>query len=191
MNKITNVVNFTYLLVEFYKVLGLSENELAVILVIEHLSQQENDLITAPMISLKMNLSEKEIDEILAKLYTAKMLEIETKGNRTLTSLRPLQDMVYKAFQRSIFSEEEIEKDRELDEVRRRVLVEMEKLLNRTLSPIEVDRVNSWITEGVSEDIIMNSILDAKAKNQTSINNVDRYILYRMRREDKSGNEIK
>jgi hypothetical protein len=104
-----------------------------------------------------MNLSEKEIDEILAKLYTAKMLEIETKGNRTLTSLRPLQDMVYKAFQRSIFSEEEIEKDRELDEVRRRVLVEMEKLLNRTLSPIEVDRVNSWITEGVSEDIIMNS----------------------------------
>ena len=191
MNKITNVVNFTYLLVEFYKVLGLSENELAVILVIEHLSQQENDLITAPMISLKMNLSEKEIDEILAKLYTAKMIEIETKGNRTLTSLKPLQDMVYKAFQRSIFSEEEIEKDRELDEVRRRVLAEMEKLLNRTLSPIEVDRVNSWITEGVSEDIIMNSILDAKAKNQTSINNVDRYILYRMRREDKSGNEIK
>ncbi|MBQ9266379.1 MAG: DnaD domain protein [Bacilli bacterium] len=191
MNKITNVVNFTYLLVEFYKVLGLSENELAVILVIEHLSQQENDLITAPMISLKMNLSEKEIDEILAKLYTAKMLEIETRGNRTLTSLKPLQDMVYKAFQRSIFSEEEIEKDRELDEVRRRVLAEMEKLLNRTLSPIEVDRVNSWITEGVSEDIIMNSILDAKAKNQTSINNVDRYILYRMRREDKSGNELK
>lgn len=191
MNKITNVVNFTYLLIEFYKVLGLSENELAVILVIEHLSQQENDLITAPMISLKMNLSEKEIDEILAKLYTAKMIEIETKGNRTLTSLKPLQDMVYKAFQRSIFSEEEIEKDRELDEVRRRVLAEMEKLLNRTLSPIEVDRVNSWITEGVSEDIIMNSILDAKAKNQTSINNVDRYILYRMRREDKSGNEIK
>ena len=191
MNKITNVVNFTYLLVEFYKVLGLSENELAVILVIEHLSQQENDLITAPMISLKMNLSEKEIDEILAKLYTAKMIEIETKGNRTLTSLKPLQDMVYKAFQRSIFSEEEIEKDRELDEVRRRVLAEMEKLLNRTLSPIEVDRVNSWITEGVSEDIIMNSILDAKAKNQTSINNVDRYILYRMRREDKSGNELK
>ena len=191
MNKITNVVNFTYLLVEFYKVLGLSENELAVILVIEHLLQQENDLITAPMISLKMNLNEKEIDEILAKLYTAKMIEIETKGNRTLTSLKPLQDMVYKAFQRSIFSEEEIEKDRELDEVRRRVLAEMEKLLNRTLSPIEVDRVNSWITEGVSEDIIMNSILDAKAKNQTSINNVDRYILYRMRREDKSGNEIK
>lgn len=191
MNKITNVVNFTYLLIEFYKVLGLSENELAVILVIEHLSQQENDLITAPMISLKMNLSEKEIDEILAKLYTAKMIEIETKGNRTLTSLKPLQDMVYKAFQRSIFSEEEIEKDRELDEVRRRVLAEMEKLLNRTLSPIEVDRVNSWITEGVSEDIIINSILDAKAKNQTSINNVDRYILYRMRREDKSGNEIK
>lgn len=191
MNKISNVVNFNYLLVEFYKDLGLTENDLAVIMVVEHLSLQDNNLITAPMISLKMNLSESEIDEILAKLYTQKMFEIVTEGNRTYTSLKPLQNLVYKAFQHSIFTEEEIERDEKLDELRMKVLDAMEKLLNRTLSPIELDRVNDWVSDGVPEDVIMNSILDAKAKRQYNINQIDKYILHRMRREDQAGNEIK
>ncbi len=191
MKNISHIVNFNYLLVDYYKELGLSENDLAVILVIEHLSELQNDLITAPMIALKMNLSEKEIDEILAKLYTLNMLEITTKGSKTYTSLEPLQKLVYKNFQESIFSEEEIQKDLKRDETREKVLREMEKLLNRTLSPIEVERVNSWIYDGISEDIIMNSILDAKMKNINNINQVDRLILHRMRREDQAGNEIK
>jgi len=191
MKNISNVVNFNYLLVDYYKQLGLSENDLAVILVVEHLSSQKNEFITASMIALKMNLSEQEIDQILAKLYTLNMLEIVTQGTKTFTSLEPLQKLVYKNFQQSVFTEEEIEQDMERDNTRSKVLKEMEKLLNRTLSPIEVERVNSWIYDGVSEDIIINSILDAKSKNVTNINQVDKLILYRMRREDQSGNEIK
>ncbi len=191
MRNISNIVNFNYLLVDYYKQLGLSENDLAVILVVEHLASQRNEFITAPMIALKMNLSEQEIDQILAKLYTLNMLEIVTQGSKTFTSLEPLQKLVYKNFQQSVFTEEEIEQDIERDTTRSKVLKEMEKLLNRTLSPIEVERVNSWIYDGISEDIIMNSILDAKSKNVNNINQVDKLILYRMRREDQSGNEIK
>ena len=54
-------LDFRYLLLEYYKKLRLSENEVMVILMIDHLLEQKNTLITPDLLSLKMN--------IVAKIY--------------------------------------------------------------------------------------------------------------------------
>ena len=64
---ITEAIDFRYLLIENYRKLKLSENEVTTIFVIDHLIGQGNPFITADLLSLKMTLDVKEIDKILAK----------------------------------------------------------------------------------------------------------------------------
>ena len=67
-NSLINAVSFEYLLLDCYSKLGLSEKELTVCLMIEHLSKQGNAFVNSDMLALKMNLSTKEIDEAMSSL---------------------------------------------------------------------------------------------------------------------------
>ena len=51
---IPDALDFRYLLAEYYKRIGLDETELAVIIMIEHLIQQGNELITPDLLGLKI-----------------------------------------------------------------------------------------------------------------------------------------
>ena len=70
-------LDFKYLLLEYYKKLRISENELAVIFMIDHLLDQKNTLITPDLLSLKMNLKMSEIDSILVKLIEKKFIQYD------------------------------------------------------------------------------------------------------------------
>ena len=70
-------LNYRYILIEKYKVLGLSENELVVLLLVDNVSKESPTLITPEQLVLKMNLDEKEIDKILAGLHDKKFLSFE------------------------------------------------------------------------------------------------------------------
>ena len=67
-------LDFRYLLLEYYKKLKINEHELAVILMIDHLIDQKNALITPDLLPLKMSLPTKEIDQILVKLIDRNFL---------------------------------------------------------------------------------------------------------------------
>ena len=69
---VSEALDFRYLLLENYKKLKISENELATIFVIDHLIAQGNPFVTADLLSLKMSLDVKEIDKILASLLKKK-----------------------------------------------------------------------------------------------------------------------
>ena len=56
MEYMPDALDFRYLLIEYYKKIGLSETDLAVLMVIDHLLQQGNTLITADLLQLKMSL---------------------------------------------------------------------------------------------------------------------------------------
>ena len=64
-NSQMDAIDYRYLLIEYYKKLRISENELSVILMIDHLLQQKNTLITPDLLSMRMNLDSKDIDKIL------------------------------------------------------------------------------------------------------------------------------
>ena len=61
-NSQRDAIDYRYLLIEYYKKLRLSENELCVLLMIDQLLQQKNTLITPDLLSLKMNLDVREIE---------------------------------------------------------------------------------------------------------------------------------
>ncbi len=190
-NNSSSALNFSYLLLDFYKSLNIKENELAVILMIDHLLNQENDFITKDELVLKMNLSEKEIDDAMTSLYTKKYIEFIVENGKAKTTIRPLKKILYKKFEQSIFSEEEIKNKEEMVNLREEVFEFLEKTFNRSLSPIEIDRADEWIKAGIDKDTIINSIKDAKKFNDLTINKIDRIILNKIKDSDKVGNEIK
>ena len=72
-----NMVDFNYLLLEKYKKLGLNESEVTTLMLINKLLSEGNDFITADLLSLKMTLSVKEIDNILVNLLNRKFIEYD------------------------------------------------------------------------------------------------------------------
>ena len=91
MNYSNNALNFSYLLLDYYKELNIKENELAVILMIDHLLSQDNEFITKDVLQLKMSLSSKEIDNAITSLYQKKYIEFVVENNTAKTSIRPLK----------------------------------------------------------------------------------------------------
>ena len=186
-----NAINFQFLLVEYYKKLNLDETDLVILLMIDHLTNDDSSFITADDIALKTTLSKDLIDERLSNLFLKKYIDIGNDGKKAFTSLEPIKKIVYKLFQETIFNEAEIDENNELEEIRTQVFDEMQKLFQRSLTPLEINRIDDWISSGTNRKIILDSIKDAKAKNITNINSIDRIIVKKMREEDNFGNEIK
>ena len=78
-----NQIDYRYLLVDTYKSLGLSENDLAILLVVDNILKEEPTLITAEILALKMNLDVKDIDKMLVSLMNRGYLEFTTGENST------------------------------------------------------------------------------------------------------------
>lgn len=186
-----SALNFSYLLLDFYKTLNINEQELVVILMIDHLRKQENEFITKDELLLKMNLSEKEIDQAMTSLYKKKYIEFSFDFGKPSTSIKPIKKILYRKFEQSIFTEEEIANKKETLQKRETVFDFLEKTFGRQLTPIEISRADEWINNDVEEDIIINSIKDSALSNRLSITYIDRLIIKKMKKEDNSGNAIK
>lgn len=186
-----NAMNFSYLLLEYYKSLNLGELEVVVILMIDHLLTNENDFVTTDILLLKMKLDSRAIDEIMANLVVKKYVEININKGKATISIRPLQKILCKMFEKSIFSDEEMKENEEKEKLREELYTRLENGFNRQLSPIEINRVDERIKSDIDEDIIYNSIKDALSQGKYSINYIDRIIVSKIKKEDKFGNKIK
>lgn len=172
-----NAINFPYLLMEFYKDLNMSENELSVVLMIDHLLSQGNTFITNELLSLKMNLTSKAIDSSMTNLYKKNYIEFIMDDKENRTSIEPIKKIIYKKFEESLFTEEEIREDKEIKEKREYLFDLFSKVFKRELSPIELSHIDQWIKEDIDTDIIVNSLKDAAAKNKLSIGFIDSLII--------------
>ena len=178
---ITEAIDFRYLLIENYRKLKLNENEVATIFVIDHLISQGNPFITADLLSLKMTL---EIDKILAKLITKGMFEYKTVGKNTVATLEPLKQKLYREFQLFLSKEEEEKSSTRIKEELENVYTNYEKLLGRTLSPVEVSKIHEWISYGYSDKTIIDALKEALSKNKKTLRSVDKILLSWSQRDD-------
>ncbi len=186
-----NALNFYYLLLEYYKELNLTENEVIVILMISHLIEQGNEFVTNDLLALKMNLSINEIDVSLSSLFTKGYVEFLTDGEKVYTSIDKIKKITYKMFEKSLFTDEENKENEELERIREKVYERFMKEFNRSLSPIEIDRIENWINDKVDEHIIIDSLLEAKKRKKLSVNYIDKIIISKLKSEDREGNDIK
>lgn len=176
-------LDFRYLLLEYYKKLRISENELAVILMIDHLLDQKNTLITPDMLSLKMNLKMGDIDNILVKLIEKNYLQFDT-GKKVKVSLRPLKEKLYDEFQISLAKERENTFNEEKAAYLQNIYQVFEKELNRTLSPLEFSLISEWVDNGFTDETIINALKEALSKGKKTLKSVDKILLQWQARDD-------
>ncbi len=182
INKIANMIDWKTLLIENYKQLGLNENEVSIILIIDCIKRTGKHLVSPDLISLKSTLSIKDIDNINSELISKKMIAIDDGQFGIETSLRPLIEKLHK-----IFVEEMIDDEKYAD--KDRIFDRLEKTLGRPLSKYEMDTVKEWLNEGETYDTVSGAIEIAMFANRRNISYIDQILAeYRMKRDtDREG----
>ena len=181
---ISEAIDFRFLLLENYKKLKISENELAIIFMIDHLVDQGNPFITADLLSLKMSLDIKDIDALIADLLTRGFMEYATLKGKTVTSLNPLKEKLYAEFEMSVSKENESKKNPRIKEELNNIFETFEKELGRQLSPLEISRIREWVSLGYSDETIINALKEALSQGKKSLRSVDKILLSWAKREE-------
>lgn len=184
-NAILNAVSFRYLLLDCYTKLSLSENELAVCLMLDHLGEQGNSFINADMLSLKMNLSPSEINEIMAGLIKKGFLSFEmNEENKMTTSLAPLENKVRTEYGASLARDLSNSMNKDRETLLKKLISLFEEKFARTLTPLETTTMNEWLDGGYREEEIRNALLDCVNRNKKTVRAVNKALIAKRKQED-------
>ena len=181
---ITEAIDFRFLLLENYKKLQIRENELAVILMIDHLIGQGNPFINTDLLSLKMTLDRHSIDIAFATLLDRGLVAYVTRGNKTITTLDPLKEKLFREFQMASTFEQESKVSKKVNDMLTNIYGEYEKLLERPLSQVEFSKIREWISYGYSDQLIIDALKEALSRGKKSLKSVDKILLSWAERED-------
>ena len=181
---VSEALDFRFLLLENYKKLKLNEQELATILMIDHLISQGNPLVTQDLLSLKMSLDVKSIDTVLANLLTKGYIAFVTEGGKTITTLEPLKKILFREFQFSMTRENSAKGEKQINDQLENIYEAFDKLLGRQLSPVEISKIREWVEHGYSDEMIINALKEALSKGKKSLRSVDKILLSWEQRED-------
>ena len=181
---ISEAIDFRFLLLENYKKLKISENQLAIIMMIDHLIEHGDQFVTADLLSLKMSLDIKEIDRLLADLLTRGLMEYTTVNGKTVTSLNPLKEKLYREFQISVSKENEAKNSETISNQLNNVFEQFQNELGRSLSPIEVSTIREWVSMGYTDEVIIDALKEAINQGKKSIKSVDKILLTWAKRDD-------
>lgn len=180
---ITEALDFKYLLLENYKKLKMSENELATILMMDHLINGGNSFITADLLSLKMTLDVKEIDKIIALLLTKGFMEYESYKGTTRCTLNPLKERLYHDFQVTLTTSALGENSS--NSSFENIYSVFEKELARPLSPVEISKIREWISMGYEDEKIIDALKESISQGKKSLRNIDKILLMWSTRQDR------
>ncbi|MBP5216552.1 MAG: DnaD domain protein [Bacilli bacterium] len=179
-----SAIDFHYVLLDHYKAFGIEEDELAVILMIDHLLKQGNELVTADLLSLKMNYKPKELDALIVNLVKKGLLEYDTSGKTMRTSLKPLEERLVQEFQNDIAKDKERLFSAERSEALSNLFGYFEKRLSKALSPVEKDAIATWLDDRYSEQQIKDALEDGIAAGKKTIRSLDKILRSQRARSD-------
>lgn len=182
-NSQRDAIDYRYLLIEYYKKLRLTENELSVILMIDHLLQQKNTLITPDLLSMKMNLDVKTIDKIFVVLIERGLLVFDT-GKKIKVSLKPLQKKLLQTFTKEMAEDDEAKNDKEKAEAIESTKEAFEKEYKRNLSPLENSLIEDWIAHGYPAETIVDAMKECLSKGKKTFKSIDKLLLEWQTRDD-------
>lgn len=174
MKKLSSI-DFNSLLLNNYKRLKISEKELVVLLLINNLLNNGNELITADLLSLKMNLSSDEIDGIMCSLVEKNYLtfaSVDKDENKLQTSLENLNRILYRELTKTILGNEFIKSAEDNKKVEQ--LYEMFSLaLKRNLAPLELAKIDDWLKEGYSCEEVSYALKKAQQDKKLTLRNIE------------------
>lgn len=169
-----SAVDFRYVLIDSYRKMGISEEELAVILMVDHLLEQGNTFVTSDSLSMKMTYKPDKIDKLMVSLVNKGYLVYDTSSGKMRTSLEPLREKVYQVFQKSIQRDQANLMSEERSERIGKIVALFESKLNRSLSPLESQTIGEWLDSGYKDEEIQNAFLDCYNENKKTLRAVDK-----------------
>lgn len=155
----------------------MNESEVVLVLMVDRLVNQGNPLITADLLSLKMSLDIKEIDKLIADLLTRGFMEYKTVEGKTVTSLDPLKEKLFKEFQLALSKENEAKSNKTIKEQLTNIYESFQRELGRSLSPIEVSTIREWVSLGYTDETIIDALKEAINQGKKSLKSVDKILL--------------
>jgi DNA replication protein len=172
-----SALDFKYVLLDSYKKMNISEEELMVILMADHLLEQGNSLITVDMLALKMNYKPEMIDKTMSLLVKRGYLSFDTGEKKKMkTSLEPLKNLLYDEFQKNLALEHKDLLSNERENTLRDLTSFFESKLERTLSPLDSQTLSGWIDAAFSSEEIKNALLDALNEGKNNLRAVDKVL---------------
>ncbi len=181
-----NDIDYRNILINNYKELNLTENELIVLLMIDSINKNEKTLISGDQLAFKMNLNSQQIDEIIVSLMNKSFLSYQQDGDILITSIENTYQRIISFVEKKYLEDSNDETIKNQEENLTRILKILEEEMKRSLSGLEMEKVINWFNEGVNVNVIENSINECIMKsNKVSINAIDKLIIKNLTHVDR------
>lgn len=164
-----------------YKNLNIEDKELIVLI---YLLNEKDNCFNPKAIEEKLNFSITDVMNIISSLSTKDLIRIETEiindKHKEFINLENL----YKKLAFSIMNEESNnEKTTNLFDV-------FEKEFGRTISPMEYEIINAWLSAGYSEEFIVLGLKEAIYNGVTNLRYIDKILHEWAKKGIKNKNDV-
>lgn len=175
-----NDVDWRSLLLKRYKGLGLTENDVMVVLMADQVIRLEGAIpLSGNNLTQYMALSDEQIDHSLMSLVDKKLLAFE--GPNSTLSLNPLFEKLFSDFKKDIVLSTDSRSKKKVDET----YAFFQKELGRPISPLEVDKINSWIGEGATVGMMQEAFYNVQQKDKrVTFNRLGKEVLRLLQEKD-------
>lgn len=175
-----NYFDWKKALLNYYKSLELTENDVMIIYLIAFLIEDEECLVTPDLIALKATLKYEVIDDILDSLMQKKYVTTISKDGKIITSLESLKRILFELY---LLDENNAKKNNQ--EKQKEILKIIEQTFARPLSFVEVNMINEWLIDGYSKEKILFALKEAISRKIKSINYIDKILLEWKKQEER------
>ena len=174
MNNIVNIIKdkplfIPRILVNNYKNLGISDEELIVIMVI--MSYGEKVVYDPEVFAKDINGNKREIMKVIDSLCDKSILSLLIEKNNKKTYEYITLDSLYEKLLNIVLDNKE---EKEIDNS---IFSMFEEEFGRTLSPMEYEKIKEWITSGNSNELIECALREAVMNKVDNLNYIDRILV--------------
>ena len=168
-----------------YKKLGLTEEELLILICL--INNGEKTVYNPNIFTEELDMDKYTAMQLLNDLTEKNIINIKLENNRYGKKEEYIYiDLLYKKIYNLIFGEETITEPT-LDND---IYLKFEMELGRTISPTEIELINDWLRDGVTNEIIEEALKEAVFNNVRNFKYIDR-IIYNWRSKGlKTKNDI-
>lgn len=177
-------IDWKTLLLETYRDLSLNEEHVMVILMTDYCINQGDRLVTADLLSLKMSLEYKKIDQIFAELMNKGLINLVTENDGIMsTTLTGLKELLIDAYVRTYIKDKT--KPENTEKSNDNLIAIFETEFGRPLSYLEIQTIRKWFEEGYQEAQILNALKTATGAKVKNIRYIDKILLEWRQQEER------
>ncbi len=175
-------IDWKNILLKRYRSYSLEELDVMVLFMCDLvLSIEADQLLTADLLSSYMSAKKEDIDASLNKLLEKKYLTID---KNSFFSLESFKERLFEDLKKDLY----LATSTDNSSSSAKLVEYLEKLIGRTLSPIEKDSVFNWLKSGASEDQIKEACQKSINKSGSiSMKRAEKLILEMERGESRKG----